>query len=85
MAGQSEYHRTRRRKLTAAGRCIWCKRRTTLVLCRHCAATQRERYEALREAGLCTRCGASADDHSWACEPCRDRINERRRERRRAR
>jgi hypothetical protein len=62
-----------------ARKCLHCDARAaSRALCQVHLDELRARYEARREAGVCTRCG-EASDGGWACPACREIINERRR------
>lgn len=72
MGGDPTALRVARRK---TGACLWCPKRAIKgkSLCKDCRAKSRERVDACREAGVCSRCGTDYDGEMWACDVCRDR------------
>jgi hypothetical protein len=75
----AQRQRRRRAQHRKARKCLHCDARAVgTALCQAHLDEYRARYEALREAGLCTRCGQPSDG-GWACPSCRETINERRR------
>jgi hypothetical protein len=80
----TEYLRERQAAAREMGRCIWCGEAAASpegILCGTCLASKATAYLRAKAASRCTKCGEPADG-SWACEACRDRANDRRRERR---
>jgi hypothetical protein len=69
----------RRAEHRQARKCLHCDARAvSQTLCQAHLDEYRARYQAQREAGLCTRCGQESDG-GWACAACRERVNTQRR------